>query len=71
MKLITAVNNLDTIFEIDLEGDTLPEPPASLVIEGEPVVVEEIVGRNGSIVAVRVIRGAQLNHVPGQELQAL
>lgn len=71
MKLITAVNDLDTIFEIDLEGEAMPAPPAQLRIGDETVVTEEIIGRQGNIVAVRVIRGFNLKHTVNQKLHTL
>lgn len=62
MKLITAVNSHDKIFEVDTEGQAIPEVPFEVSIEGEPVVVTEIIGRQGNIVAMRVERGAHINH---------
>lgn len=71
MKLITAVNDLDTIFEIDTEGQPFPDVPVQLMVDSEPVVVTEIIARQGNIIAVRVERGAYALHQKQTKIQDL
>lgn len=51
-----------TDFEIDTEGQYFPDVPVQLMVDSEPVVVTEIIERQGNIIAVRVERGAYALH---------